>query len=489
MRIYLERLRSSFSDQSPRFWFVLVTVIMLATWLRFWQLDSNAIFFGDAARDVLAADQALQTKTIPLLGIPSSVPRFRQGPLSVWISMGVMAVAGPHVFPVALVFAFLSVLAVILLYEVVTVALDAKTGLLAATLLGISPLAIAHARMAYHITPIPLFTVVWLASVWWWWRGGKHGLWLATLSWALVFQFELAMAPLVLLIPYIWWRRRQLSTPKELVAAGTALLVGLAPQIVFDLTHGFQHLGGFALWVGYRLAKVGIAAEAHLQVVSHGGLPNFYHYFSRIVTVDQPLWVGLAGVALVAVTWQWFKLWRQQRLPPLIEITGIATLVLTAGYLVHGSPSEAYFPPYLIFLPVLISWWLQSHWPLQSALKWVVVAGLVISNCAGVVSQHFFVSNQSEFSYGPSVAEQRQVLRWLKEQGVTVVQLRTTNPDGAFPTYFNNFAWLAKEEGMSLSDQAEVTYFIESKTSPLQRYPDVTKTSFTSRDVYYLPQP
>ncbi len=489
MRIYLERLRSSFSDQTPWFWLTLVLVVMLATWLRVWQLDSKAIFFGDAARDILAADQALETQTLPLLGIPSSVPRFRQGPLSVWLSMAVLAVAGPQHYAVASVFALLSILAVIVLYELTTLALNAKTGLIAALLLAISPLAIAHGRMAYHITPIPLFTVLWLASVWWWWRGGKHGLWWVTLSWAVLFQFELAMAPLLLLVPYVWWRRRQLSSAKELLAAGAASMIGLAPQILFDLTHGFQHLGGFALWVGYRLAKVGIAAESHLQVVSHGGLPNFFQYFSRMVTVNQPLWIGLAGLGLLGVSWQWIRLWRQRRLPPLIELVGVATLVLTTGYLVHGSPSEAYFPPYLVFLPVLFAWWLQNHWPFSAQLKWVILGGLVVFNTAGMMSEHFFVSNLSSFSYGPSVAEQRQILRWVKQQGITTVHLRTTDPGGMYPTYFNNFEWLAKEEGMRVLDQAQATYFIEPKTSPLQQYPDVVKASFTSRDIYYLPQP
>src|SRR5258708_35161017 len=99
----------------------IILIVILATLLRTWNLSSQMIFFGDAARDLTVAAQSVQTHQLPLLGIPSSVPRFHQGPLTIWMEMIVYLLFGHHLLAFGFCFAIVSVLAVIFLFELLTV--------------------------------------------------------------------------------------------------------------------------------------------------------------------------------------------------------------------------------------------------------------------------------------------------------------------------------------------------------------------------------
>ena len=72
-------------------WFAIIIVI-LGTLVRVYDLPNRAILFPDAGRDLLVAAQAVKENTLPLLGIPSSVPRFKQGPLTIWLQMGIFRI-------------------------------------------------------------------------------------------------------------------------------------------------------------------------------------------------------------------------------------------------------------------------------------------------------------------------------------------------------------------------------------------------------------
>jgi GT2 family glycosyltransferase len=71
-----------------------VLIIILAAFLRFDRLPELMPLIGDQGRDLLAALSAWQSKTLPLLGIPSSIPRFHQGPLSIWFFAAVFGLFG-----------------------------------------------------------------------------------------------------------------------------------------------------------------------------------------------------------------------------------------------------------------------------------------------------------------------------------------------------------------------------------------------------------
>lgn len=464
---------------------LIVVVIALATWLRVFDLQTKAIFFGDAGRDLLVASQSITDRQLPLLGIPSSVPRFRQGPLTIWLEMLLFIGAGYQLLPYSLVFALLSIMAVIGLYELTTVYLSRKQGIVAAALLAASPLAVAHGRMVYHITPIPLMLLIFFWSLLRLWHHKPYSWFWASFSWCLLFQFELAVLPLVLLIPYCLWRQRQPLTKTGVAQLAAGFLIGLLPQIVYDLTHQFAQLGGFVVWVAYRIASaVSIVGE---HAVGPSSLSTTLHQFTvygtRIVSVDQPLVAVLAIFVLALSAWFSWRLWRQRRLPVLMELAWIGTGLLVAAFSIHSSPSEAYFPVFLILVPLLISYGLCQLTQPWQRLSFVGVAawcGLMVVS----INQHqWFLGSQTSFSYGPSVAEQRQVVEAARHLSHDDFQFTTMQSAGAFPSYFDNLRWLSLEVGVRENPNGSLI-FVEPKDSVLTNYPTATKVTFPTQDVY-----
>lgn len=468
---------------------MMVLVVVLASFIRGYQLQDKAILFGDAGRDLLVAKQAVQAKKIPLIGIPSSVPRFHQGPLTVWLQMIIYLLFGQQTLVYSLVFAVLSLLAVIGLYELLATQLKPKTGLIAAILLAFSPLAIAQGRMPYHTNPIPLVMLFFILSQLYFWQQKKWGLWVAFLGWALLMQFELSLFALILLLPYIMWRQKIKPHWLHLSQLSGAFFIGFIPQIIYDLTQPITNnqLGGFMAWVIYRgLSWLGLINRHHqlsTQQLSRG-LSRFAKYGSRVFSTDFRL--GLIIIITLLVASLFIIISRRKNLPPLIELTTVATGLLTVSYFIHSAPSEAYFPPYLILLPILFSFTLSNLFRRRLKLLLVVLLSIyAVFNLQAVFTHNFFVSNQQQFSYGPSLQEQRQILHLTNHISNGHYQFATTDQYGRFPSYFAGYRWLAGELSLPLPAPNGQVFYVETVGSGLKDYPNLIRVPFQTKVLYY----
>lgn len=468
---------------------VMILVVVVATWLRTWQINTQAVLFGDAGRDLLAAAEAIKVGQIPLLGIASSIPRFHQGPLTIWAEMLLIGLFGHQTTVITVFFAFISVLAVIAIYELGETYFKRHTGLLAATILAVSPLAIMHGRMPYHTTPIPLMLILYLVALLRLRKGTPRGLFWAVLTWALLVQFELTSLSLGLLIPLVWWRTRRKFTPVAGLQTAAALVIGFLPQIINDLTQPItqNQLGGLTAWVGYRALSLSsmIKSGIPLGVRITQTLTAFGTYLDRIWSVEI-LFVTLIMLALLVWTAiSNYREWRKGKLAFPIQLIWAATILLTLSYFVHGAPGEAYFPPYLVLLPLLIAVGLQQLLRKQAA---VVMTGLVIlafTNAVLLYQNNFLVSTTHPWNYGPSVKEQVEIVQTINTVSKGEFVFRTTQPAGRFPAFFDNLRWIALTQNTRESSAQGVPFFIESKQSGLAGFPDITKIQFNTFDVYY----
>jgi hypothetical protein len=466
---------------------LIIAIVALAAWLRVWQLDTLGIFFGDAGHDIISAIEAVKDKTIPLLGIESSVPRFRQGPVTVWLHMVIHLGAGARLYWHWLVFALLGIAAVIAVYELCQLYFSPRMALLASFLVAVSPLAVAHSRMAYHITPIPLILVFFLAATIRLAQQKKHSLFWAVLAWAGLFQFELALAPLILVIMYyivIQKQWRSLATYKQL---GLGLFIGLLPQIVFDITHKFSHLGGFTVWVIYRIVSLAPTGKHSFSLDTFITVGEaFGHYWGRIISFDQP-WITAGLMAAVVFTIYFaFLQYRQKKLSDGMIVTISSTFILSLAFLLHGGPSEAYFPPFIVLLPLIVAYAIDSLPPKMMRLAVVAVVVLGFFNIHQIIKHNFFVSTSHPFSYSYGIDEQQQIISYLANQYPQGFYFVTTQTGGVFPNFFDNLRVLTWQQGLTENTETGQAIFIETKDSSLQSYPGAIKTTFPSVDVYQL---
>ena len=473
-----------------------ILLIAWGTWLRFDHLQTHAIIFGDSARDLLVAAESVQTRTLPLLGIPSSVPRFKQGPLTIWLNMLIYPFAGHNLLPYSLIYAGIGALTLVFLYEFCLVWANKKTGLIALSLLVASPMAVAHSRMTYHITPIPLALIAYLWLIMRLVQKKPHALFWAAFIFGMLFMFELSLLPLIILIAFGWWNSGEIQSMlahqkklgiktqliKRIVELLGGLLLGLLPEVIFDFTNKFQQLGGYLVWLGYRLIAAVVPSQHTFSPgkIQHT-LSAYWEIASRIWTL-QPDWTATLGWGLILISvgicgWQI----QQKKSAKLSTVVLVALGAISVGYFWHGSPSEAYFPPYLILLPLVVGSAAAAIINKFESSQWLI-SGLIMCLIAAQTWQiyqgNFQVSTTQTFSYGPSVLEHQQILATLALN--TGPEIKLTSPDklSEFATYFHAFKWLAPLNGLSISPSGTEVVIV-----PNQLVSHTTPTRITGQGI------
>jgi GT2 family glycosyltransferase len=324
---------------------LLILIILLATWLRFFRLPELMTFIGDQGKDYLTARDMVLSGRPALVGIASSVPWLRQGPFFIWILALVFKLTGFNPVHPAILTAVLGVLTVYLTYKF-------SRSRLAAFILAASPLAVIHSRLAYHISPIPLFSILYLFAL----RNFSVG-WTFFLA-GILLQFELTTLPLTILalirfkkFSFYW-------------------LIPFIPKIIYDLSHGFTQTLGFGAWAGYRLVNFHKYGNA---------LPAIFEYWQKFTSWDQPWVAAVLGLLALAVIYRH-------------KLLFYFLLINLIGFFLHGAPSEAYFP-------VLFPLWAI----MLSLIKPKIIKALIIFVCFYNI---YFLSSHNFVTYGPTLKEQ-----------------------------------------------------------------------------------
>lgn len=375
-----------------------LSLVVLATILRFWRLPILMTFIGDQGRDYLAARDMLLTGVWPLTGIPSSIPWLHQGPLFIWATALMLKLGNFNPVAPAILSGVLGVLAVYFLY---LLSRSWWAGLILAT----APLAVVQSRMPYHLSPIPLVAVGYL-----WALEKKSAGWAIFFS-ALLLQFELSNLPLLFLT--VFWFRKSLV---KLLARAPVGLIPFIPKIIYDLSHGFTQTLGLAVWTGYRLFHLGEYGNAW---------PNIFEFWTKFSAPGYPLLAALLGLYLLG------------RLGKAPRAALFALIFMVVGFFVHGAPSEGYF---LVLFPVWA--WLLAH-----AHKLALMV-LVIFNLINLFSHDFY-------TYGPTLKQRLQLVSLLPE----TFKLADYSQNPGWQSYLDNYRYLFWRQGKDITTGQAYTIY------------------------------
>lgn len=453
---------------------IFFLIFVAAALLRLTQISSLMIFIGDQGRDFAVAREMVTRGEIPLLGIPSSVPRFAQGPLYIyilalvyWISSGSMLAAG-------ITAAVIGLAGVVAVYVFCYSYLPRRLALMATFLLAFFPMMILHSRMPYHINPIPLAVVIYL------WQlvrlctkepGSAFGV---AVAFALVFQFELAAFPLLLLIPLALYLRSEFPPRRStLISLFAGLGIGLLPQLLHDLTHQFSQLGGFMLWVMYKIitALVPFTSHSLTDRSTPAKISELLALFGSVfsqnsIALDRIVWLGLMFLSASACIWYW----RQKRLTPAISLATAGFWLLIIGFFLHRVPSEAYMP---LLAPlgaiVLAHWWLcLSRWP-RRLLLGLWFCSLAASAVVLQQQSYFLLtSGESDWTakrFGPALSTQREVIRTLSIlSGDRCITLDSMERRSTFPTLYAHLEYQLSLHPSTLKNEPCAVFLVDRPT-------------------------
>lgn len=425
----------------------LAALLILAAFIRFHRLPELMPFISDQGNDYLSARQIIETKQLPLLGIQSSVPRFSQGPVYVWFLALVMAFTGFDPVYSALISAGFGLLAVGGVFLYAQKYIHKSVAFVAALVLAFSPLAVSQSRLAFHTNPIPIVSVVFLFLLVNYIKTEKYFFWLV-FSFGLLFQFELVVAPLALLIIYGVWRAKPKISLRIITTGFLGLLLSLLPQVIYDLTHNFQQLGLFIVWVGYRLVSFIQPASEHTFSIS-----KLYQLITLLLAYGQKFfswWQVIPTLVIIIFSCIGIFQKRKRLKKQTIDLLLLWVAIMLMSFVAMGNVSEAYVPVLFIPISLLVGYGLMSFKPIfvrHMLLSFVLVVAFI--NMYFLVSQQYLIAQaesntQNPFNtYGPPISDQLLIMQEIKQINQPVSLRSDDLGFTKFPSYLDNYVYLA----------------------------------------------
>lgn len=351
-------------------------------------LPTRLSVIGDVSRDYREAISMLAGENMVWMGIPSSVPRFAQGPFNIWFDAFSFILFGTHIYAPVFLSGLLVATAVALFYKLLQRLVSSYAALSAAVIWAGSVGAIRQSRMPFYLFAEPVFLLLYLFVLVKVKQSNKWAM-MACLTLFLLFQWELATIPLIALIPLqIFQHRLKLKSIYKGLFLGS--IIGLAPQIIFDLSHQCRQLCGFAVWMAYRMTAVTGFDGRHGYTFN-----KFIELCKAIVSQIYDL-VGLGNAvifALLSCVVLVSLFIKQKSELHKLSLWGVALLFF--GLFIHGQPSEAYFPPFVILLPIIFAFGMNRLRPVwQIALVVLIILVAVISSYS-LISNQFYVPEHS----------------------------------------------------------------------------------------------
>ena len=319
--------------------FIIGSIVFLGLYLRLREFSFPIL--PDQRIDFTVAQEMIQRRQLPLIGIASSVPRFHQGPSNILFVMSAIWLFGESYDSLVLLSMIVFGVTAWVLFDSIRKTNGMWIATFATILYAISPLSIRYDRSPFYLHLIPLFFLLLVRHLLfakrtirgWFFGGVLYGLLLMT---------EIAHIPLFILLPIVW-----MSSFRKKSMLGYFLGVGLGifPWVLYDLSHFCFQTCGLAVWAIYRMvAPLGMFSE-HAQSI----LTPFLS-LQKIIGMYAEFFPFPFFISTMLVIFSMYSVAVQRR-TLLGRPLWIAMLFVILGTLVHGYPSEAYLVPLTVILP------------------------------------------------------------------------------------------------------------------------------------------
>lgn len=439
-------------------------------------------FWADVARDFAVARDITLKGEFPLLGCPSSVPWLHQGALFIYLLALPLFIGRYHPLAGGYFIAALGVLATFMVFKLGEKLYGRKAGLWASFFYAASPLTVFYERLPYHLSPVSLFTILFIFALAISFKKPKYFI-LSSFILGLLLQLELSNLVFLPLLAVLFLDFRREISLKYLLFSLAGFFITWIPKIIYDLKNGFTQTLGFAAWAMHKILplefllgpeEAGISFSQKLSLISG--------YFSKIMLWQIPSLALVVFLILAFIALRKFEIKKRKKQPEFyLPLLWLVFPVL--GFIVQGSPSESYMPALFALPPIFASSLIASlkgkAFKLAVGLSTLVVA----LNIFTLLDKDFFLftkKNQSaeQYNWGSSIALDWEVARFI----VSNSQGRAYNliPLGTyahFPSFKETLTYLTWYLGNKPSqEKVELKYFVYS-------YPDKHDINKSSKDL------
>ncbi len=306
----------------------IVSILLLAAFLRLFKISEYMTFLGDEGRDVLVVRHIFSEFDIPFLGPTASVGGFFLGPMYYYLMAPFLWIwrfdpTGP-----AVMVALFGVATVYLLYKFVSESVSDLAGLIASSMYAVSPLVIAYSRSSWNPNLVPFAS---LSLVYLLWRlsltGSKKVSFCIGVMLGFGIQFHYLFIFLFILVG-VWTIVALRNVPKVvfswmLIASG--FVTGFLPFLLFELKHNFPNIRSIINFVSTG-KDTGFSIISYFQTIydvifrTYGRLvlrmPQKEVWLGlhdeRLLVWEIPIWFAIVA-SIGVIMWQLYKHKNKQR--------------------------------------------------------------------------------------------------------------------------------------------------------------------------------
>jgi len=470
-----------------RYQLMLIFIVFIGTFLRFFHLFENMVFIGDQGWFYLSAYKLLVEGEIPLVGIPSSVVWLSQGALATYFIATALFLGKLHPVAPAILFSIFDVVTLVLVYIIGSNYFNRKAALFASLIYATSPLIVLSSRMPYHTSMIPFFACVFFLVLLKAKNTAFDKFLLSVFLYGLLLQHELSNAVLAVPLILVFVKKKMALTKKRLALVFGSLLLGVLPFVIYDITHGFIQTAGFPLWILNRVRLFfGLTVSGNSTT---GNIPFAFSTMSQqFITLTYPT-SSLISL-IVTISLLCFFLYKGVlKRDKKLAIIGMWLFIPLGAFLVHAAPGAAYFPLIFPAFCLLLGYALSCVSRKYLALLFLVGI-LSYLNIWFLLKNDYYISSAAQERVIPST-HYSYGISWktIDMAAVAIIEdsrgkdFSITGKDfyAMYDSNLDNLKYLVLWRGGRLREESSLDYLVYPKNSEIKK---MNNTIY--KDNYYL---
>ncbi len=268
---------------------LLLLILGLGAFLRFYQIHGHATFLGDEGRDAIIVKRMIVDHKFTLLGPTVSFGNLYLGPIYYYLMMIPLWLTRLDPVGPAMMVASLGVASIFLVYLLGREFFNRSAGLTAAALYAVSYPIIVHTRSSWNPNPVSFFALLTIYGLWRTIRD-KDGKWLVLVGACLGIIFQLHYIALAFIgsIFLIFLILRVRLAWKWYLLGIFSFLALLSPQILFELRHNFVNSKAM---IDLFLKRGHFETSAGVGFDKFAPFSLYQRLFYKFIAVDQR-WLG-----------------------------------------------------------------------------------------------------------------------------------------------------------------------------------------------------
>lgn len=411
---------------------MLGLILSLTAFLGLFKIVELMSFIGDQAWFYLSARDMVLKGEIPLVGIASSRPWLHQGPLWTYLLAPFLWISNFNPVSGAYLTMILGILSTLGVYIAGSRFFAKRVGIIASLLYATSPLVVFNMRMPYHTSPIPLFVIALIFSLYKIAQNKLSYLPLTLFLLAILYNFEIATVVLwgvvIIVLGYKLLKNeisfKEMINKKLLILSGIGLAIPLLPIILYDVRNGFPQTIKFIAWIFYRaISFFGFNSQHEFSANKIILMLNFlFDNFKKLIFVYSDF---ISLVIFIAVAfWAIHSFFQKKVKGNMYNLIHFLFFVPLLLIILNQTPSDAYlpilFPTSILIISLFFDHLMRIKKMFLSTLSIILI--IVFSNIYYMLDNNFaFDHSSKKFILEKKLQMSKEILNRAKDNEYNLI--------------------------------------------------------------------